>query len=233
MQPLPAEISIVERTDRVWPAFRDRTDAGRVLGGALALEIDPDAFVLALPRGGIPVAVPVALALGCEIRSVGVRKLPIPTSPAMGFGAVTVDGTVTLNHAVMRDFGVSVGQAALITEEARREATRRAATYPGASELPPVEGRRVVLIDDGLTTGYTVIATAEMVRHHDPSSIEVAVPVAPESAIEAVSHHCDRILCLIASATADFSVASFYAQFPELTDDEIVAALLRARSSLA
>lgn len=226
-------VRVVQRTDRVWPAFADRDDAGRALASLVAPVPDPEAVVLALPRGGVPVAAHVAAALRCELRPVAVRKLPIPTSPEMGFGAVTLDGTVTLNHAVMRSFGISVGQAALVTEHVRAEVARRAALYPGADDLPPLDGRRVLLVDDGLATGYTMIASAEMVRNREPRSVEVVVPVAPASAIEVVSHHCDSLLCLVGFEGESFAVASFYASFPDLTDDEVIADLLGARGRLA
>lgn len=230
---MAADVRVLQRTDRGWAAFADRSDAGRVLAAQVAREPDHMAVVLALPRGGVPVGVEVAAALGCELRPVAVRKLPLPSSPEMGFGAVTVDGTTALNHAVMRRFGVTMGQAAIVTEQVRQEVIRRAHLYPGAEELPLLTGRRVIIVDDGLATGYTMIATAEMVRHQDPGVVEVAIPCAPASAVEAVSHHCDALLCLVVSGADSFAVASFYESFPDLTDEEVVATLLRAQSGLA
>lgn len=221
-----AHVTISERAE--WPhaAFADREEAGRDLVEALVTEPDPSAIVLALPRGGVPVAAAVAEALRCELRPLAVRKLPLPDSPEMGFGAVTLDGTVTLNHAVMRDHDVSMGQAALITESVREELTRRAAAYPGAETLPVLEDRRVYLVDDGIATGYTMIAACEMVRHLEASEVVVAVPVAPTRSLEVVAHHCDRLVCLIEQdAPMGFAVAAFYESFPDLTDDEVRAVL--------
>jgi putative phosphoribosyl transferase len=222
-------VTIIERLDRPRTAFQDRSDAGRVLAESVVTAPDPEAVVLALPRGGVPVGAAIADALGCEMRPVAVRKLPIPTSPEMGFGAVTLDGTVTLNHAVMREHGVSIGQAALVTEQVRAEIARRAEAYPGAAELPRISGRRVFVVDDGLATGYTMIATCEMVRHQEPSELIVAIPVAPLPTVDLVSNHCDELICLIGQAGGGFAVASFYRSFADLTDEEVQRLLAGSR----
>jgi len=219
-----ADISVGEIVQRPRPAFSDRDEAGRGLALALELEPDPSAVVLALPRGGVPVAAAVAEALGCPLRVLAVRKLPIPSAPEMGFGAVTADGTVTLNHAVMRRFGVGMGQAALITERVEEEVRRRAGMY-GAEELPAIAGRRVFLVDDGLATGYTMIAACETVRRQGPGEVVVAVPVAHHASVGLVSQHCDRLVCLIEQEGEGFAVASFYRRFPDLTDAEVLGVL--------
>lgn len=222
---MQASVTIRESVDWPFVAFADRAEAGRVLAEALVTEPNAAALVLALPRGGIPVAAPVAQALHCELRPVAVRKLPLPDAPEMGFGAITLDGTTTLNHAVMHAHGVGMGAAALITEQVHEEVRRRAGTYPGAEELPAIEGHTVYLVDDGLATGYTMIAACEMVRHHQPGRVIVGVPVAPHSSVELVAQHCDRLVCLIQQRDMGFAVASFYSWFPDLTDDEVRQAL--------
>lgn len=218
---------VLTRVDTPRVTFVDREDAGSQLARVLVPQPDPDAVVLALPRGGVPVAVPVAAALGCELRPVAVRKLPLPTSPEMGFGAVTLQGTAMLNQDVMREFGVSMEQAGKIAEEVRGEVARRAGTYPGAAELPFIRGRRVFLVDDGLATGYTAIAACAMIRRLEPAELIVAVPVAPMNTIELVSRSCDEVVCLLGQTGSGFAVASFYRFFPDLTDDEVSALLSR------
>lgn len=225
---MQARVVIRENVDRPYVAFTDRDEAGRVLAEAVVTEPNAAAVVLALPRGGIPVAVPVSRALHCRLHPMPVRKLPLPDSPEMGFGAVTLDGTVTLNHAVMREHGVGMGQAAVISEKVQEEVRRRAREYPGAEELPVLRGRKVYLVDDGLATGYTMVAACEMVRHHEPAEVTVAVPVAPQRSIELLSHHCDRLICLIAQGDAGFAVAAYYRWFPDLSDDEVREALAQA-----
>lgn len=218
---------ILSRVDAARTTFVDRTDAGQQLARVVAPAPDSHALVLALPRGGVPVAAPVADALGCDLRAVAVRKLPIPSAPEMGFGAITLDGTVVLNHDVMQAYGVTIEEATQIASDVRMEVERRADVYPGSSELPGVRGRRVFIIDDGLATGYTMIAACQMVRRHDPASLIVAVPVAPTSAVDTVSRSCDELICLLAQDRRGFAVASFYRHFPDLSDREVREALIR------
>jgi len=215
---------IRERVTWPRPAFADREAAGRELAAALGIGPDPRAVVLALPRGGVPVAAAIADALRRPLQVFAVRKLPLPDSPEMGFGAVTADGTVTLNHAVMRQFGVGMGEAALITDRVRAEVKRRAKLY-GAEESPLLTGRRVFLVDDGLATGYTMVAACEAARRAGASEIVVAVPVAHAASVELVSQHCDSLACLIVQEGAGFAVASFYERFPDLTDHEVLEVL--------
>jgi putative phosphoribosyl transferase len=222
------QLNILSRVSAPRPAFSDRAEAGRMLAELLVASPDPRAAVLVLPRGGVPVGEPVAAALGCSLTPFAVRKLPIPSAPEMGFGAVTLDGTVTLNHAVMRSFGISIGQASVIAEKVKAEVARRAQAYPGAESVPRLDGRRVFIIDDGLATGYTMIAAAEAVRQREPAELVIAVPVAPISALLAVAEHCDRAVCMIAQESGSFAVASFYQNFPDLDDDEVRTILARS-----
>jgi len=221
-----AELRVLDRVQWPTPTFSDRRSAGLALAKLLVTEPHPNAVVLALPRGGVPVGARLAEALQCPLSPVAVRKLPIPTSPEMGFGAVTLDGTVTLNHAVMRQFGITFGQSALVIDQVKDELKRRSEAYPGSRDLPHIEGRRVYVVDDGLATGYTMLATAEMVRSRDPAEVIVAVPVAPVSTLELVAEHCDRLVCLVAQESgSQFAVASFYVSFPDLADAEVQAEL--------
>jgi len=214
------------------PAFRDRRDAGRVL----AEFIDPDPrlewVILALPRGGVPVADPVAEAVGVPVDLAIARKLPIPTSPEAGFGAVALDGSVALNEDMLQALYLSESQINTIADEVREEVKRRAREYLGHDNLPELSGKQVMLVDDGLATGYTMIAAAKMVRKLDPGRIVLGVPVSPEGSIAAVEEYFDEIYCLIAQSTTPFAVASFYLDFHDLRDDEVREILEESRKRL-
>lgn len=210
------------------PAFDDREAAGRALARLLAPAPDPDALVLALPRGGVPVAAQVAAALGCPLAPVHARKLPIPAAPEMGFGAVTLDGTVVLNRPVMRLFGVDDRTAGTIAAEVRGEVARRSLVYGGDDETADPEGRRVILIDDGLATGYTMLAAAGMALKRRPALLLVAVPCAAADAVMRVAEGCDELYCLFEQHAPPFAVASYYRSFPDLTDAEVIRYLGRA-----
>lgn len=220
------EARIERRVTRASPVFADRLEAGAELLRFMAPEPDPDALVLALPRGGVPVARPLADSLGCDLRPVLVRKLPVPDSPEAGFGAVTIDGHVVLNEPAAAMWGISEAQIAAVVDEVRQELERRAGAYPGGWPLPDMRGRHVFLVDDGLATGYSMIAAAKMARDADPASITLAVPVAPADSLRSIARHVDHAYCLMLQAAPPFAVASFYRDFHDLRDDEVVTLLL-------
>ena len=210
--------------------YHDRIDAGRKLAEWIAPDPDAEAVVFALPRGGVPVARAVADALGCELRPALARKLPIPSDPEMGFGAVTVDGTVTLNHEVMEAFRLTAEEAGAIAEQVRREVERRGSVYGGGWPLPELEGRRVWVVDDGLATGYSMLATLGMLRKHGAGWIGVAVPCSPVDSLVRVQPLTDEAWCLVGQQGRPFAVASFYVDFHDLSDDEVRGVLEDVRT---
>ena len=222
-----ADIHIQKRVARPFPAFRERQDAGRSLVEFIKRGPQKGSIVLALPRGGVPVGEPLAEALGALLSLVLVRKLPIPISPEMGFGAVTIDGTSILNERVVADYDISKREIEAITQRVKEEVIRRAREYLGDDWKPEVRGMNVYMVDDGLATGYSVIAAASMIRKLEPRMIVLCVPVSPVTSIDAVRPYFDEIYCLIAQDRGPFAVASFYEDFHEMTDDEVREVLER------
>lgn len=216
-----ATVRIRHRVPRSVVAFRDREDAGKQLAEFVGPVLPADSVVLALPRGGVAVGAPIADALGAPLVPLVVRKLPIPISPEMGFGAVAIDGTRVLNEDVVRAFGISDSEVERITREVTREVRRRAREYVGSDEPPDVAGRHVIIVDDGLATGFTAIVGARMVRKQDPASLTLAVPVSPADSIDAVSRFFDEIYCLCVQESYGFAVASYYDDFRDMSDDEV------------
>jgi putative phosphoribosyl transferase len=219
------ETHVKTRTSGPTRLFADRLEAGAALVEFIDPPKDPDALVLALPRGGVPVARPVADRIGCRVTPVAVRKLPIPQSPEMGFGAVTLDGTMMMNRPVMESYGIERDTARRVVEHVHGEVVRRAKAFPGAERLPDLTGRTVYLIDDGLATGYTMLAAASMAAAREPDTLVLGVPVAPKSSLDRVTGLFDRAFCLAEQSGGAFAVASFYGSFPDLTDREVVALL--------
>jgi putative phosphoribosyl transferase len=224
-----ANIHIQKRVARPFPAFRERSDAGRNLVDFVKRGPQKGSIVLALPRGGVPVGEPLAEALGAPLSLVLVRKLPIPISPEMGFGAVTIDGTSILNDRVVSDYDISKREIEAITQRVQEEVIRRAKEYLGDDWKPEVRGMDVYMVDDGLATGYSVIAAASMIRKFEPRMIVLCVPVSPVTSVDAVRPYFDEIYCLIAQDRGPFAVASFYEDFHEMTDDEVREVLERRR----
>jgi putative phosphoribosyl transferase len=224
-----AGVIIHERVDRPFPAFRDRSQAGRELARNIDAPKSGACLVLGLPRGGIPVGEALADKLAAPLEPVFARKLPLPLSPEMGFGAIALDGTVSLNERVVAAFGLGREEIDAIARDVVAEVRRRAREYSGNECPPEVEDRYVYMIDDGLATGQSMIAAARMVRKRKPARLTLCVPVAPVSSIDAVRPDFDEIHCLLAQRSGSFAVASYYADFHEMSDDEVRAILDRAR----
>ena len=205
--------------------FRDRSDAGRRLAERLPEYRDRDAVVLAIPRGGIPVGCEVASRLNAQLDVIVPRKIPIPWNPEAGFGAITADGTIVLNEQMVRSLGLSQEEIDRAAEEVRQEIIRRTKEYRGDKPTPNLKGRPVILIDDGLASGYTMLAAVESLKKETPSEVIVAVPVASSGAARLVSPKVDKLIVLIVSERLPFAVANFYVEWRDLTDEEVVACL--------
>lgn len=213
------------RADQI---FADRRDAGRRLANALTRFRGDNPIVLALPRGGVPVAFEVAKALEAPLDVIFVRKIGAPGQPELGLGAV-VDGLspqVVLNEDVVRVTQPSEGY--IEREKARQleEIERRRSLYRGTRPPLAVKGRTVIVVDDGIATGGSVRAVLNALERDGAAYRVLAVPVAPQSAIEALSAAADEVVCL-ASPDPFFAVGFHYADFTQTTDDEVTE-LLRA-----
>ena len=208
---------------RMEPHFADRTSAGRALGEALRAHGPwTRALVLALPRGGVPVAREVARALGAELDVLLVRKLGAPGQPELAIGALAESDTVVLNHALIRELGVSPAQIDAVLGAARAELSRRAALWRG--NRPPLQlaGRIVVVVDDGIATGATMSAALRALRAQHPARVVVAAPVAPAAC--GFDELADAFVCL--SRPPHFAaVGDYYRDFHQI-DDATVRALL-------
>lgn len=221
-------MAVIQETVRYpFAAFQDRRDAGRRLAEFIGARPDPAALVLGVPRGGVPVAQQLAAALDAPLDLVFTRKLPLPDSPEAGFGAVALDGTVVLNEAMVREWGLPRDLIDRIVREVTAELRRRAGEYALTRPASAIRGKHVYLVDDGLATGYTMIAAATMVRNQSPQRLVLAVPVSPAGSIRAVEPHVDELFCLISQQHPPFAVASFYEEFSDLSDAEVRTILSR------
>jgi putative phosphoribosyl transferase len=206
--------------------FADRTDAGRQLAGRLGDVRGRDCVVLALPRGGVPVALPVSRVLGAPLDLLFVRKIGAPHHPEFAIGAV-VDGAdpqVVLNDDLPAPLAAPGGyvdsQVPLLLEQI----SRRRQAYLGGRAPVPVQGRIVVVVDDGIATGATMLAALRGLARLDPAQVIVAVPVAAAEAVERLHGAADRILCLHMPRPF-LAVGLHYADFDQVSDAEVVAAL--------
>ena len=208
--------------------YRDRYEAGQVLAEELTfLEGVSDAVILGIPRGGVVVAYEVASAYRIPLDVYITRKLGMPSNPEFALGAVASDGTVYVEQEVVQRFGVSEAYVASEIERQRREIERRAATYRGDRPAPGLTGKIVVLVDDGVATGATTLATLRALRQHEPKELTLAVPVGPPDAISMLSREADRVVCPL---TPEFfwAVGAFYSVFGQTLDEEVSDLLARA-----
>jgi putative phosphoribosyl transferase len=215
------EIHIRQRVAASYAAFKHRREAGVRLAEYMDTGEKNESIVLALPRGGLPVAEALAESIGAPLEVVVARKLPIPSSPEMGFGAVAVDGTLVLNDRLVAELGLERKVTDRVAAEVRAEVERRAREYMGETSTPNARGKTVYLVDDGLATGYSAIAAAKMLNGLNPRRVVLGVPVSPENSIRTVSPHFDAVYCLIAQERPPFAVASYYLDFHEMSDREV------------
>ena len=209
--------------------FRNRADAGRLLAERLREYAGRgDVIVLALPRGGVPVGFEVARALGAPLDVFLVRKLGVPGHEELALGAIASGGTRVLNRQLIDSLGLPAESIEAIDAKERRELERRERIYREGRPPPDVAGRTVILVDDGLATGSTMLAAVEAIRQDDPAKVVVAVPIADPDVCEALRTVADEVVCLGTPRPLQ-AVGVWYDDFSQTTDEEVRELLERAR----
>lgn len=205
--------------------FRDRIAAGQELAQALRdLQGRTDLLVLGIPRGGVVVASQVAHAFNAPLDVYLTHKLGAPDNPELAIGAMAESGQVVLDRELIKELWVPRGYIEAETERQRKELARRARLYRGDRPPPLIPNRTVILIDDGLATGSTMMAALQALDAQAPASLIVAIPVAPPEAIRRLTHLADRIECLL-SPRPFWAVGAFYDRFDQVMDEEVIELL--------
>ena len=210
------------RFTRQEPIFENRYDAGRQLAARLAEYKNQSAVVLAIPNGGVLVGLGVALALNADFNVIISRKIPLPLRPEGGFGAVTDDGTTILNEEIVKRFNLSQQQINYQVSRVRTNIRQRSLLYHGKKPPSLVKGRTVLIVDDGLASGYTMMAAVESVRYRQPNEIIVAVPVASAAALPKVEKVANRVVSCVAGFDPEFYVSDFYRYWHDPSDKEVL-----------
>ncbi len=207
--------------------FKDREMAGQQLAAALtAFRGRDDLIVLALPRGGVPVAYEVARALEAPLDLLIVRKLGVPWHSELAMGAIATGGVKVLNEDVIRSTGVTEAQIKAVMEREQLELARREKRYRGDRPTPVLAGRVVILVDDGLATGATMRAAIEAAHRHRAKRVIVAVPVSPPDTTRRLSALADEMICL-SSPEPFYAIGQWYAHFDQTSDEEVCELLAR------
>ncbi len=202
--------------------FENRHDAGRQLAEKLSRYKKQPVIVLAIPNGGVPVALEVALALEADLALVISRKIPLPLSPEGGFGAVTDDGTIILNEEVVKRTGLTPQQINYQVSKVRADIKQRSLLYQGNQPLPTVNGKTVIITDDGLASGFTMMAAVQSVRRRRPKEIVAAIPVAPALAVKQLEKVADKVVTCATGYMPKFYVSDFYRYWHNPSDDEVI-----------
>ena len=208
-------------------SFKDREEAGKALAEALATKALPDPVVLALPRGGVPVAAEVARALKAPLDLVMVRKIGVPYQPELAAAAI-IDGEdpqIVINEEVCALADVSRSEIDAMAKEELQEIDRRTKLYLKDRPRAAVAGRSAIVVDDGIATGTTIRAVIKALRLKGPKSIVIAVPVAPLNAVEDLRNEADDIVCL-ETPEPFFAIGLYYRDFHQISDEEVIRLLL-------
>jgi putative phosphoribosyl transferase len=210
--------------------FADRRDAGRRLAAQLLPVAREDPIVIGLPRGGIPVAEEVAIALRAPLEALAVRKLGAPHNPEYGIGALAEDGTRVFDEEALAVLGIDGAALEEIVTRETAELRRRVEAYRGQRPLPPVRDRTVVVVDDGVATGVTDTAALRAVRRARPRRLVLAVPVCAPDAAARLREEADEVICL-AEPRLLYGVGQWYDDFTQVSDAEVLAALGRVAAA--
>jgi putative phosphoribosyl transferase len=210
--------------------FKDRVDAGIKLAKELSKYANlSDVLILALPRGGVPVAFEVAKELNVKMDVFIVRKLGVPGNEELAMGAIASDNIRVLNEDVVRSFQIPERVINMVTENERRELERRERTYRGDRPNPEIRGSTIILIDDGLATGATMRAAAAALKTKNPAKIVIAVPTAARDTCEFFRREVDEVIC-VSTPEPFYGVGAWYEDFSQTTDKEVCELLDKARA---
>jgi predicted phosphoribosyltransferase len=213
------------RHSSIAPLFDNRYDAGRKLAEKLKEYANQEAIVLGIPNGGIAVALGIAVAIGAEFDLIISRKIPLPLSPEGGFGSVTDDGTIILDEGIVRQAGLSQQQINYQVSQVRNSIRQRSLLYHKDRRPLSVTGRTVIVVDDGLASGYTMRAAIESLRHRKPGKVIAAVPVGPVKVVSDIQKVADRVITCAIGSEAEFYVSDYYRHWQDITDNEVLNCL--------
>jgi len=226
----PKLVALPELQERT-RVFRDRAHAGEILAGLLAPSLPPEAIVLAIPAGGVPVGAEVARRLGLPLDLAVVSKVLLPWDTEAGYGAVAFDGTVRLNEPLVAALGLSAQTVEAGLAATRDRVARRLRTLRRGEPFPDLRTAAAVLVDDGLASGFTMLVAVEALRRGGAAAVLVAVPTGHLSSLQLVLPHVDRLFCANVRSGRSFAVADAYRNWADVSEEDVRAVLTRPAGS--
>jgi len=207
--------------------FSDRSEAGGRLAARLEIYRGREPLILAVPRGGVAVAGPIREVIGGELDLIITRKIGAPHQRELAIGATSGDGFIMLNDELISRIGIFPDYVKKAAAKEQAEIARRLKLYRGNRPLPKIEGRLVIVVDDGVATGYTMLAALRSLREQKPAELALAVPVGPPETFDRLKKEVEALVYL--EAPVDFAaVGQFYRSFDQVSDDEVIAVLQEA-----
>jgi putative phosphoribosyl transferase len=207
--------------------FEDREAAGAYLAQAMEQYAGKDALVLAIPSGGVPIGLAISSHLDLPFDMLIIRKIPVPGNPEAGLGAMSLEGDIILNDRLVSIFALTREDIEELAEPVRAELQARDRIFRGGKPWPEIKGKVVILADDGLASGYTMVAATRMVRRKRPKEIVLAVPTASADAVLLLSREVDTIFCPNIRSDYRFAVAEAYRNWYDLSKEDVLAALMK------
>jgi len=202
--------------------FENRHDAGRQLATELHGYDNRSTVVLAIPNGGVPIALELANALKADLGLVVCRKIPMPLNPGAGFGAIADDGTIILNEEAVGRIGLNRQQIEYEADRVRAEIKQRSILYRANRPLVSVTGKTAIIVDDGLASGFTMMAAVQSIRHRRPREVVVAVPVASAAALKKLKTVADKVVARATALMPEYHISDFYQYWHDISDDEVM-----------
>jgi predicted phosphoribosyltransferase len=201
--------------------FRDRHDAGGKLSQKLIVYKNTDAIILAIPSGGVPVASEIAKSLNLPLDLILVRKIQIPWNPEAGFGAINPDGAVIFNEALLNSLSLTEDEINSQIKKTKDILRKRNELFRGGKPFPEIKNKIIILVDDGLASGYTMLSALRFVKKREPRKIIVAVPTGSLKTVEFILPDVDELICLNIRSGFSFAVADAYRYWYDLMDEEV------------
>jgi predicted phosphoribosyltransferase len=202
--------------------FENREHAGRLLAEKLKKYSGENTIVLAIPSGGVPIGKIVAKKLDSDFDLVITRKIQLPDNPEAGFGAVSFDGEMAINLELAKELGLTDEVIKIQIERTKRSVEERVKKFRDKKAFPKLEGKNVIIVDDGLATGYTMLAAIKSVKKLKPKKLIIAVPTASTGAISLIEKEVDEIYCLNVRSGFVFAVADAYKEWHDLSEEEVL-----------